>query len=360
MNRWTLPSKINKLLLKNDRKGVLYILSQITALNSPLLAETDEDYLRYVGHFRIQMLMQWGMFREALAWACLETELYPDNFNNLVLKENLKRRINNIPKELGEEVEIKSWKDVAGMYELKAIIERDIILPLKEKHLYKKFGVSVPRGFMFYGPPGCGKTFIANQIANRIGFDFMEIKTSDIASTFVHGTQIEIRRVFDEARARAPIVLFFDEIESMVPARNRTDVSHHYKSEVNEFLGQLEKREGKEVIIIGATNYLNEIDQAILRPGRFDKKIFIGPPDYTARAEGFRLYLKDFPQENVKYDIIAELTEYFTFADILLVCDEIKREAIARRQKINTDFIGRHVSNYKPRLNEKEIQQYFF
>ena len=144
----------------------------------------------------------------------------------------------------------------------------------------------------------------------------MKISTSDIASTYVHGTQLEIRRIFKEARSKKPLVLLLDEIEAMVPNRRNSDVSHHYKSEVNEFLSQLESKENEGLIIIGATNHLGSIDEAILRPGRFDKKVFVGPPDAEARAEGFRMFLKSFPQDKIRYDFLAEMSEYATYADI--------------------------------------------
>ncbi|MCX5704301.1 MAG: hypothetical protein NT066_07440, partial [Candidatus Omnitrophica bacterium] len=168
IKRWSLPLKVEKLLLKKDKKGVLYLLSRITALNTKTFIKHDTEYLRYVGQFRIQMLIDWKMYREALAWVCLECELYPQNLEAQILKESLKARIYNIPREQEKNtVVLKPWYDVAGMYELKATIESDIIRPLQEWKLYEKFGVSIPNGFLFYGPPGCGKTFFGRKIAER-------------------------------------------------------------------------------------------------------------------------------------------------------------------------------------------------
>jgi transitional endoplasmic reticulum ATPase len=355
MQRWSLPLKIEKHLANGDQAKVLYLLSRITALNSNAFVEHDKEYLRFVGQLRIELLIDWFMYREALAWVCLECEIYPENIEYQILRENLKAHILNIPKDEKEKaIPTKPWNDVAGMYELKAIIERDIIRPLTERKLYEKFNVNVPNGFLFYGPPGCGKTYFARKIAERINYKFIEVRTSDIASTFVHGTQEEIKKVFENARNNVPAILFFDEIEAMVPSRINPDVSFHYKSEVNEFLGQLDKKLNKGLIIIGATNYINRIDEAILRAGRFDKKIYIGPPDLSARVEGFKVFLKNYPQNGIRYDFIGEMSKNFTFADIELVCEDIKRRAIELRiLKLDTDFVGKIVSKYKPKLNDE-------
>lgn len=134
-----------------------------------------------------------------------------------------------------------SWKDVAGMNELKAIFERDVIALFKKPELYERYKIPLPNGVILYGPPGCGKTFIARKLADEIDFNFMEISPADIGSIYVHGTQIEIKKVFEEAKKNSPTLLFIDEIEALVPNRKRSDISHHYKTEVNEFLTQLDQ-----------------------------------------------------------------------------------------------------------------------
>ncbi|PJB59472.1 MAG: hypothetical protein CO098_03195, partial [Bacteroidetes bacterium CG_4_9_14_3_um_filter_41_19] len=217
MKKWTLPSKLHRYVYKKDIDKALGFLSKITAINETgLFKENDEGYLRFAGAFRVQLLMELGYYREALAWACLEAELYPDNVRAAIFKESIKNKINNLPPgqpqpSAGKKTE--DWPGVAGMREIKAVIEQDIIVPFTNPELYKKYKVAMPNGYLFYGPPGCGKTFIANSLAKKLGYHFISITPADLGSTYVHGTQLEIKKVFDEAKKQAPCLLFFDEFE---------------------------------------------------------------------------------------------------------------------------------------------------
>jgi len=361
MKKWSIPSKVYQYIYQDKKDKALALLSEITALNQGgLFEELDESYLRYVGEFRIQLMMDWGYYREALAWACLECELYPDNTSAFIFKENLKQKIRNLPK--GIEAPTKKlsddWGDIAGMRDLKNIIERDIIIPFTNKELYRKYKIPLPNGYIFYGPPGCGKTYFASKLAKKINYNFIKITPSDIGSTYVHGTQLEIGRVFEEAKKKAPALLFFDEFESIAPKRTASDVSHHYKSEVNELLTKIEGVSKSGVLFIAATNHLKSIDSAILRPGRIDKRIFIGPPDYEARIEAYKMYLKDRPIKEIKYEFISESSEFFTFADIEEVCNEAARLAFSKKLPISTDILGKVVNNYQPDLNDDIIKGY--
>lgn len=360
MKKWTLPPKLHKYIYKKDIVKALGFLSRITAINDAgLFSELDEGYLRYAGAFRVQLLMEWGYYREALAWACLESELYPENIRSVIFKENLKKRINNLPKNDLIKIKNDGWEGVAGMREIKAMIEQDIILPHTNPELYKKYKVPLPNGYLFFGPPGCGKTFIANSLAKKIGFNFISVSPSDIGSTYVHGTQLEIRRVFEDAKRQAPCLLFFDEFESIAPSRSLEDISFHYKSEVNELLTQLDKVSEHGILFIAATNYKKNIDTAILRPGRIDKSLFIGTPDFEARIESYKIQLQGRPQKKINLEYISEMSEYYTHAEIEHVCNEATRLALKKKMDIDTDLLGSIVHNYTPSLNDKEIEKYF-
>lgn len=158
---------------------------------------------------------------------------------------------------------------------------------------------------------------------------------------------------------QAPCVLFIDEIDALAPSRDKREISFHYKAEVNELLTQLDNKQNEGLIIIGATNFMSNIDDAVLRPGRFDKKIFIGPPDLKARAEAFKMYLESYPQEKLRFDLIAELAENYTFAEIEFICNELKRDAIAQNRQLDTDYVCSAVNLYTPKLSDEAIESYF-
>lgn len=316
--------------------------------------------------FRIDLLIEWGRYAEALAWLCLETELNPGNVQAHAMKEQLKKRL-NFTKD-GDHISVNNsaqkplfdWGNVAGMRKVKAIIERDILLPFKEWEMYKKMNVSLPKGLLLYGPPGCGKTFIVQQLAKMLHFRFLEVSPSTVASTYVHGTQEKIKELFEEASKEKPTLLFIDEIEAFVPNRSRTDVSFHYQAEVNEFLIQLNKAYDNYIFVVGATNYLNMVDDAVKRPGRFDKKIFIGPPDIEARIEAFKMALKQKPHNISKWLYLGEETENYTFAEIQFIVDETARiVASQRKNQIELNDLMKVVVKNPPEFNDEKLQGYF-
>jgi len=316
--------------------------------------------------FRISLLLEWKRYGEALAWLCLETELNPENIEAQAMKEQLKKQLrfstegSVVSIQKRSEDLVSNWGPVSGMRRLKAIIERDIILPLQEREIYKNFNVSIPKGLLLYGPPGCGKTFIVKRIATLLQFHYFEISPSTIASTYVHGTQEKIKTLFETAKSKRPALIFIDELEAFVPNRERSDVSFHYQAEVNEFLIQLNNAHQNGIFVVGATNHLKMIDDAIKRPGRFDIKIFVGPPDIEARIDAFKSCLKNRPHNITKWLYIGEETENYTFAEITFIVKQTAREVSQKRKEaIDLNDLMKVIVNHPPELNELKLQTYY-
>ena len=340
-NELQFSSKLQRLIYHKKETQVLKLLETAIQFDGGLFADDDAFFesRRVAWLLRINLLRKWGRFSEALAWTCLECELNPGNVSAIALKEQLKKQMNfnRKSKILKESKKSDSgWPGVAGMYELKAMFERDIILPLYEPEIYQKYKVPLPNGVLLYGPPGCGKTFIARKLAERLKYSFYEVKPSDIASIYIHGTQGKIKEIFTEAEKSAPSMIFFDELEALVPNRSGESLNHSYSSEVNEFLVQLNECAKKKILVVGATNLPEKIDPAILRPGRIDKKILVSPPDFEARAEAFKLFLKDRPLDTIDYTLLVEESENKTYAEIEFIVNEAARSALHDKVKIST------------------------
>lgn len=319
----------------------------------------EREYRRKLWMIRIQLLREWNLYAEALAWICLECDINPGNTAAFALKEQWKEQLNLMEGATNKKVRIKKdiWDGVAGMRELKATFEEDIILPLKHPETYALYKIPGPNGFLLYGPPGCGKTFIVNKLAEILKFNYMYIKPSDLGSTYIHGTQLKISDLFAEAEQRRPTLLFIDELDAIIPKRNQ-NMFQGYKSEVNEFLVQLDKAGRRGILVIGATNFPNDLDEAALRPGRLDKKIFAGPPDLEARAEAFRINLAERPAEKINFAWLAEETDFFSFSEIEQVVIDSAREAARNHAVISQGILFKHIQKLIPALNEEKIEKY--
>lgn len=357
--------RISTMLVRGRMAEALRELERIST--SPQLQlfgdATEERELAIL--FKVDLLRDLGRLREALAWVCLECEINPTNITAQGMKQELKGLLGYLPPPEPEDEwvvvrkEAQEWEGVAGMRELKAILERDVIQPIRNPAIYERYGLKLPNGILMYGPPGCGKTHIARALSRVVSYGFKEVSPSDLASIYVHGTQEKIRGMFDEAAALAPCILFLDELDAFVPNRGNSDVSFHYAAEVNEFLVQLNKCAEREILVIGATNRIDQIDAAMLRPGRLDKKIFVGPPDPEARAEVIRLYLRDRPV-SMRLDAgkVAVATPYYTPAELELVVNEAARLAMETEDEIAENHLMEAVRATPPALDAEKIREY--
>lgn len=252
----------------------------------------------------------------------------------------------------------KGFSTIAGMKELKEQMQVEVIDALQNPEEYAKYGLTIPNGMLLYGPPGCGKTFFAKHFAEEVGFNFMLIKPSSLKSRFVNATQENIAQMFKDAEKNAPTIIFIDEINELVPNRD-SDVHEMAKSAVNEMLAQMDRTGEKGIFIIGATNYPNMIDPAILRSGRLDKKYYIGTPDFEARKLMFELYLKSRPYDfSLDYDKLAQLTENYVAADIELIVNDASRIALRNKSKITMAILKKVISETRPSLTSDELSKY--
>lgn len=248
---------------------------------------------------------------------------------------------------------------VAGMMDLKSLLITDIIEPLKNKQAYKEYGIKPLNGLLFYGPPGCGKTFIAKQLAAELGYTFFEIKPSDLASVYVHGTQEKIGKLFLEASLKAPSVIFIDEVDAIMPSRNSANIGQNYSSEVNEFLAQLTECSEKGILTIMATNRPDAIDKAILRTGRVDKAVYIPLPDFDTRKEMLKILLEGRPIDSgLDIDSIAMLMAHYTSSDINYMVNEAAKLALKENCKIGHEHLMEVLRKTKSSVNYDQLEKY--
>ena len=251
------------------------------------------------------------------------------------------------------------FADVAGMKELKEQLQSDVISLLQNPEQAKLLGLSLPNGLLFYGPPGCGKTFFAEKFAEETGFNYQYVKGSDVASPYIDGGKGKIADIFNEARKNAPTILFLDEVDSII--RDRNDHNNVTTAgAVNEFLMQLNNCGKDNVLVIGATNKPNDIDEAALRAGRLELKYYIPQPDFETRKEIFQISISKRKYDfGIDYERLAGLTENYISADISLVIDTAARLAFRRgMDKITMTLLEEAISEIKPSLSAEQIRRH--
>lgn len=249
---------------------------------------------------------------------------------------------------------------IAGMTELKKTLIRDVIQPFLNWEAYEKYGVTPSNGILFFGPPGCGKTFIAKKLAEALRAELIEMSEGTVGSPYIHGTSNNIVQAFRKAEQMAPCVLFVDEISGLMPRREGLSSSEQYReAEISEFLMHMEGSVKKKVLVIGATNFPERIDPAILRSGRMDKRIFISPPDRKARCELFHLLLEDRPvSSDIDIDALAGMTEGLISSDLKLIVNNAALKALQENALISMDLLVEEASMFKPSLNQQDLDKY--
>lgn len=289
------------------------------------------------------------------------------------------------------EVPKVTWEDVGGLEQVKRELFETVQYPIEYGDKIEKFGMATSKGILFYGPPGCGKTLLAKAVANQCGANFISIKGPELLTMWFGESEANVREIFDKARAAAPCVLFFDELDSIAKARGGGgggSGSEAGDRVINQILTEIDGVGArKNVFVIGATNRPDILDNAITRPGRLDQLIYIPLPDLKSRLNIFRANLRKSPvAENVNLTALAMATEGFSGADITEICQRAAknavREAIAmeidRAEKIKAGLLSEEaclsapdpvpaisrlhfeeaMNNARRSVSEKDLQQY--
>jgi len=222
-----------------------------------------------------------------------------------------------------------SYEDIGGLEEEIQRIREMIELPIRHPELFKRIGINPPKGVLLHGPPGTGKTLLARAVASETDAHFLTISGPEIMSKFYGQSEENLRKVFDEARDKAPSIIFIDELDSIAPKRGEV-TGEVERRVVAQLLSLMDGLEGRgEIIVIGATNRVNDIDLALRRPGRFDREIVIGVPDTDGRHEILLIHTRGMPlSQDVDLRLIAEKTHGFVGADIEALAKESAMLAI--------------------------------
>ena len=250
------------------------------------------------------------------------------------------------------------FADVAGMASLKELLVKSVINVLRDTEKAKRYKLQIPNGILLYGPPGCGKSFLAEKFAEEAGYHFRLVKASDLASTYIHGSQEKIGALFAEAAKNAPTILCFDEFDAVVPARGQK--GHEYQSgEVNEFLSQLNNCSERGIFVIASTNRPDVIDPAVLRRGRIDKVIYIPLPDAECRTAMFEKHLQGRPFDaTVSCNHLASLTDGYIASDIAYIVNEAAARAAFSDEEISQATLEEVIAESKPSLSAAAINEH--
>src|SRR5512136_589552 len=267
-----------------------------------------------------------------------EERVPPEILDKMVVKEDdflsAYREITpTAMREVYVEVPSVRWKDVGGLEELKGELIESVEWPLKKPEIFQKIGIKPPRGILLYGPPGCGKTLLARAVATESEANFISVKGPEIFSKWVGESEKAIREVFRKARMAAPAVVFLDEIDSLTPRRGMgmsdTGVGERVISQL------LTEMDGittlQDIVVIAATNRPDMVDGAVIRPGRFDRLIYVPEPDEKSRLQILKIYTKGMPiASDVDLNPLTIATKYYSGADIESLCREAAMHALRR------------------------------
>ncbi len=328
-----------------DKKGRYEVL-QIHTRGMPLAQDVDLQKLSSMTHGYTgadlsalgretamkalrRYLPQINLEEERIPPAVLEKmEVTMDDFNGAY-----KEVTPTAMREVYIEVSTVHWDDAGGLEDVKQHLKEAVEWPIKSPEIFTRLGIRPPKGIMLYGPPGCGKTLLARAVATESESNFISIKGPEVFSKWVGESEKAIREVFRKARMAAPAVIFLDEIDSLTPRRGM-GMSDSGVSErvISQLLTEMDGITTlQDIVVIAATNRPDMVDSAVLRPGRFDRLIYVPEPDDKSRLQIFKLYTKGMPVgQDVDLNQLSMMTKYYSGADIESLCREAAMHALRR------------------------------
>jgi len=359
-----------------DKQGRLEIL-QIHTRNMPLAKDVDLNRLAEMTH---------GFVGADLAALCREAAMKA--LRRYLPKIDLSQE--RIPLEVLEQLEVTmqdfleaykeitpsalrevyveipnvKWSDIGGLEQVKQELREAVEWPIKHPEAFKRMGIKPPKGILLYGPPGCGKTLLAKAVATESEANFISVKGPEIFSKWVGESEKAIREIFRKARQAAPCIVYFDEIDAIAPIRGLGfGDSVVTERVITQLLTEMDGIQSLEnVVVLASTNRPDMLDPALLRPGRFDRLIYVPPPDYEARLEIFKVHTRNMPlAEDVDLQQLARMTEGYSGSDIEAVCREAGM--LALRENINAEKVEmRHfveaLKRVHPSITEDMVKSY--
>jgi len=234
-------------------------------------------------------------------------------------------------REVYVEVPNVPWDDVGGLEEVKQSLKEAVEWPLKTPERFTRLGIQPPKGILLHGPPGCGKTLLARAVATESEANFISIRGPEIFSKWVGESEKAIRETFRKARMAAPSIIFFDEFDALVPSRGGGSDNRVTERVISQLLTEIDGLMSlQNIVVIAASNRPDLIDPAVLRPGRFDRRVYVPPPDNEARLRILQIKTKDMPLEKVKVEDLAKKMQGYSGADIDSICREAAINALRR------------------------------
>ncbi len=371
-----------------NKQGRLEIL-QIHTRGMPLAEDVDLEKIASVTHGFVGADLE-ALCKEAAMRALrrilpqidFEKETIPAEILNKItvtmndFMEALKDVEPSAMREVLVEVPTVKWSDIGGLADVKLELQEAVEWPLKYPEIFEHMDAKPPKGILLYGPPGTGKTLLAKAVANESEANFISVKGPELLSKWVGESERAVREIFRKAKQAAPSIIFFDEIDSIAPTRGGGyGDSHVTERVISQFLTEMDGLEElRGVVVIAATNRPDIIDPALLRPGRFDKLLYVPPPDFEARKEILKIHLNKKPlAEDINIDELAKRTEGYTGADLAAICNtavtlairehiiENKNPEEAKKNLKNIKLYKRHfeeaLKKVKP-ISQRELEMY--